>query len=87
MPHRLVAIAAFTLSLLAPAIVSGQYVMENLGRGVVVVRGSETSVYVGWRLLGSDPAARTASTRFQRRQRRHAVETQRSTDRRDDKLR
>ena len=30
--------------------------MENLGRGVVVVRSGETSAYVGWRLLGTDPA-------------------------------
>ncbi len=29
--------------------------MENLGRGVVAVRQSETQVYVGWRLLGADP--------------------------------
>ena len=33
-----------------------QPVMENLGRGVVVVRTGETSAYVGWRLLGTDPA-------------------------------
>jgi rhamnogalacturonan endolyase len=33
-----------------------QPVMENLGRGVVVVRSTETSAYVGWRLLGTDPA-------------------------------
>jgi rhamnogalacturonan endolyase len=31
--------------------------MENLGRGVVVVRQAEASAYVGWRLLGTDPAA------------------------------
>jgi hypothetical protein len=30
--------------------------MEHLGRGLVVVRASETSVYLGWRLLGTDPA-------------------------------
>src|SRR6187549_2122680 len=34
-----------------------QAVMENLGRGVVVVRQAEASAYVGWRLLGTDPAA------------------------------
>ena len=56
MTHRLAALAAFTSSLLVPAIVSGQYVVENLGRGVVAVRASETTVYVGWRLLGMDPA-------------------------------
>jgi rhamnogalacturonan endolyase len=30
--------------------------MEHLGRGIVAVRSSETAVYVGWRLLGTDPA-------------------------------
>ena len=30
--------------------------MERLERGVVAVRASETTVYVGWRLLGTDPA-------------------------------
>jgi rhamnogalacturonan endolyase len=30
--------------------------MENLGRGVVAVRASTTSVLVSWRLLGLDPA-------------------------------
>jgi hypothetical protein len=40
----------------APGSVNGQYVMENLGRGVVALRTSDTSVYVGWRLLGTDPA-------------------------------
>ncbi len=56
MSHRLAALAAFTSSLLIPALAPGQYVVENLGRGVVAVRASETTVYVGWRLLGTDPA-------------------------------
>lgn len=30
--------------------------MENLGRGVVAVRSSGTQAYVGWRMLGTDPA-------------------------------
>jgi rhamnogalacturonan endolyase len=30
--------------------------MEKLGRGVVAVRQSESQVYVGWRLLGTDSA-------------------------------
>lgn len=30
--------------------------MENLGRGVVAMRTSDTQVYVGWRLLGTDPS-------------------------------
>jgi rhamnogalacturonan endolyase len=29
--------------------------MENLGRGVVAVRTSSTQIYIGWRLLGTDP--------------------------------
>jgi rhamnogalacturonan endolyase len=29
--------------------------MENPGRGVVAIRTSPTDVYVGWRLLGTDP--------------------------------
>src|SRR5690349_7870507 len=33
-----------------------RYVVENLGRGVIALRASDTSVYVGWRLLGTDPA-------------------------------
>ena len=34
--------------------------MENLGRGVVAMRTGASSVYVGWRLLGTDPS----DTRF-----------------------
>jgi rhamnogalacturonan endolyase len=35
--------------------VGAQRLMENLGRGVVAVRQAEDSVFVGWRLLGTDP--------------------------------
>jgi rhamnogalacturonan endolyase len=31
------------------------FVMEKLGRGVIAVRQDSSSVYVGWRLLGTDP--------------------------------
>ena len=41
--------------LLHPTIAPAQYVVENLGRGVIAIRASETTVYVGWRLLGTDP--------------------------------
>jgi rhamnogalacturonan endolyase len=41
--------------LLPSQIVRAQPVMENLGRGVVVVRSGEKSAYIGWRLLGTDP--------------------------------
>lgn len=33
-----------------------KYQVENLGRGLVALRTSETSVYLGWRLLGTDPS-------------------------------
>ncbi|MBC8010956.1 MAG: hypothetical protein H7067_12765 [Burkholderiales bacterium] len=29
--------------------------MENLGRGEVALRTGATQVYVGWRMLGTDP--------------------------------
>jgi rhamnogalacturonan endolyase len=32
------------------------YTVENLGRAVVALRTGDSSVYVGWRLLGTDPA-------------------------------
>jgi rhamnogalacturonan endolyase len=41
---------------LLPSFLHAQHVMERLDRGVVAVRASETTVYVGWRLLGTDPA-------------------------------
>ncbi len=31
-------------------------VMENLGRGVVAARTGSDSVYIGWRMLGTDPS-------------------------------
>ena len=46
-------LTAALLFVLAPA-ASAQYLMENLGRGVVAVRQSATEVYVGWRLLGTE---------------------------------
>jgi len=54
---------ATSIILLAPAILvlwatcaRAQYLMENLGRGVVAIRQS-SQVYIGWRLLGTDPSA------------------------------
>ena len=35
---------------------AGRYVVENLGRGLIAIRASESTVYVGWRLLGTDPS-------------------------------
>ncbi len=48
-------LAAYFL-LLASATAFGQKQMENLGRGVVAVRTSTSEVYIGWRLLGTDPS-------------------------------
>jgi rhamnogalacturonan endolyase len=48
----MIALAAL-LSVAAPA----QRVMEKLGRGVVAMHSSEKEVYVGWRLLGTDPSS------------------------------
>jgi len=42
------------LLVLAP-VVSGQRVMENLGRGVVAVKAADNRIFVSWRLLGTEP--------------------------------
>ena len=47
--------ASIVACVLHPTIAPAQYVVENLGRGVIAIRASETTVYVGWRLLGTDP--------------------------------
>ena len=51
-----VLLCALVSGLFIPRPADAQYLMEHLGRGVVAVRASATSVYVGWRLLGPDPA-------------------------------
>ena len=33
-----------------------KFQVENLDRGVIALRSTDTSVYIGWRLLGTDPA-------------------------------
>ncbi|QDU89786.1 Rhamnogalacturonan endolyase YesW precursor [Pirellulimonas nuda] len=48
-------IALLILLALAPTPVGAQRQMENLTRGVVAVRQPNAGVYVGWRLLGTDP--------------------------------
>jgi autotransporter-associated beta strand protein len=45
----------FFVLLLAANTVFAQRQMETLGRGVVALRTNSTSVYVGWRMLGTDP--------------------------------
>lgn len=52
----LLAAAAACLCVTSFPAISGPYVVENLGRGLLALRSGDTSVYVGWRLLGSDPA-------------------------------
>ena len=51
-----VLVCALVSGLLTPRQAGAQYLMEHLGRGVVAVRASASTVYVGWRLLGPDPA-------------------------------
>ncbi len=41
-----------------PLLSSRSYAVENIDRGMVVVRTSDASVYLGWRLLATDPAGR-----------------------------
>src|SRR5687767_7515174 len=56
MKISLLAVATTCVSLLFPAGAAAQKVVENLGRGVIAIRASDSTVYVGWRLLGTDPA-------------------------------
>ena len=48
-----------SLTVLTIALAAGQAqaqrAVENLGRGVVAIRTGDSTVYVGWRLLGTDP--------------------------------
>jgi rhamnogalacturonan endolyase len=56
--HRLsavLALSAVSFALSFP--VHAQYQMERLSRGTIAVRTSGTQVYVGWRLLGTDPGS------------------------------
>jgi rhamnogalacturonan endolyase len=41
--------------ILAVSEANAQRQMEKLGRGVVAIRTNSTAVYVGWRMLGTDP--------------------------------
>jgi rhamnogalacturonan endolyase len=53
-PARTVLVGVLACLLPLPSLAHAQYQMERLGRGVVAVKTSETAVYVGWRLLGTD---------------------------------
>ena len=48
------AFIALTLLVTANQIMS-QRQMENLGRGVIAIRNANDSVYIGWRLFGTEP--------------------------------
>ncbi|GGH75827.1 rhamnogalacturonan endolyase [Filimonas zeae] len=48
--------AIFVLTLLSLHSAYAQKQMEKLGRGVVAMRTGTGTVYVGWRLLGTDPS-------------------------------
>lgn len=48
-------LSALLLILASSPTAYAQRQMENLGRGVVAVRHTSTQVYVGWRMLGTDP--------------------------------
>ena len=45
------------LLFLISGLLKAQYQMENLDRGIVAVKMAGDGVYVGWRLLASDPAS------------------------------
>lgn len=56
-PSRKLALSAAVLASAVSASALPPSLMENLGRGVVAVRTGESTAYVGWRLLGTDPSA------------------------------
>ena len=54
--HLRVTLLVFTVLFTTAVSMQAQSRMENLGRGVVAVRTSSTQIYVGWRMLGTDPS-------------------------------
>src|SRR5262245_7481024 len=56
--HSRVAVARFVIVWLSTAVPSGVLAVEKLDRGMVALRTSESSVYLGWWFLDSDPAGR-----------------------------
>ncbi|HEX8236088.1 MAG TPA: rhamnogalacturonan lyase [Abditibacteriaceae bacterium] len=56
--HRAVSVGMLLMGamfLSPPRRATAQRQMEDLGRGVVAIRQSDGKVYVGWRMLGTDP--------------------------------
>src|SRR5688572_30059716 len=52
---RVLTFTALAISLLTSLTVTAQRIMENLGRGLIATRHSKDSVFISWRLLGTDP--------------------------------
>jgi rhamnogalacturonan endolyase len=52
---KYIIICIYLLSLLCGTPVKAQRQMEKLGRGLVAFHKGNDSVYIGWRLLGTDP--------------------------------
>jgi rhamnogalacturonan endolyase len=55
MKVRTICLTVLTGILIVTSPLHGQHVMERIGRGLVAVRTGTMEVYVGWRLLGTDP--------------------------------
>ena len=55
--HLRIGLVLAAALLVLSGVARAQYLMENLGRGVVAIRQSGTDVYVGWRLSGTDSAS------------------------------
>lgn len=54
-PAKMGAVVIVSVMLSTVSAIGAQRQVENLGRGVVAVELGEGKVYVGWRLLGTDP--------------------------------
>jgi len=54
MMTKTITFSCFIISLFFVTQLFGQRQMEKLGRGVIAVRQNNDSVYVGWRMLGTD---------------------------------
>lgn len=51
---KTITISCFIISLCCATALFGQRQMEKLGRGVIAVRQNNDSVYISWRMLGTD---------------------------------
>ncbi|KQM77205.1 hypothetical protein ASE74_18290 [Pedobacter sp. Leaf216] len=55
MKTKTIVILCFIVSFFVSAPLFAQRQMEKLGRGLVAIRQNTDSVYIGWRMLGTDP--------------------------------